>query len=324
MNTLQAKLHAIEWLATGIHGFDLRPADGAAWPAAAAGSHLDVHLPNGLVRSYSLVNAPGECHRYLIAVNREQSGRGGSSYLHDLLRVGQVLTVSEPRNNFPLREDAQYSVLIGGGIGITPIWSMLQRLSQIGAPWTLHYAARARESAAFVEHIESLAAAAGGTVHLHFDTGASDKRIELRPIVESSPPDADFYCCGPVGMLEAFGVATAHCEPARVHREYFAAPAVAPVAAPARADDAFTVRLAKAGKIIPVLPGTSILDAVLQAGVEVSYSCMSGICGACVTRVLSGVPDHRDLVLSDLEREAADKMIICCSRSKTSELTLDL
>lgn len=324
MNTLQAKLHTIEWLATGIHGFDLRPVEDAAWPAAAAGSHLDVHLPNGLVRSYSLVNAPGECHRYLIAVNREQSGRGGSSYLHDLLRVGQVLTVSEPRNNFPLREDAPHSVLIGGGIGITPIWSMVQRLSQIGAPWTLHYAARARESAAFVERIESLAAATGGTVHLYFDAGAVDKRIELRAIIESSPADADFYCCGPTGMLEAFEAATAHCEPGRVHREYFAAPAVASVAAPASADDVFTVRLAKAGKTVPVLPGTSILDAVLQAGVDVSYSCMSGICGACMTSVLSGVPDHRDLVLSDSEREAGDKMIICCSRSKTSELVLDL
>ncbi|HSV82753.1 MAG TPA: PDR/VanB family oxidoreductase [Ramlibacter sp.] len=322
MNTLQAELHAIEKLANGIHCFDLRPADDSAWPAPTAGSHLDLHLPNGLVRSYSLINAPGERHRYLVAVNREQSGRGGSSYLHDQLRVGQTLTVSGPRNHFPLREDARHSVLIGGGIGITPLWSMVQRLSQIGAPWTLHYAARNRETAAFVDRIESLAAVTGRKVHLNFDGGASDRRLDLRAIVENSPADADFYCCGPLPMLEAFESATAQRDPIRVHREYFAAPAAATAAA--GTDHAFTVHLAKTGKTIPVLAGTSILDAVLQAGVDVSYSCMGGICGACVTGVLSGVPDHRDLVLSESEREACDRMVICCSRSKTPELMLDL
>lgn len=324
MKTLQARLHSIEWLAPDIHGFDLRPVDEAAWPAATAGSHIDLHLPNGLVRSYSLVNAPGERYRYRIAVHREQAGKGGSRCMHDQLRVGQVLAVSEPRNHFPVREDAQFSVLIAGGIGITPILSMVQRLSQIGAPWTLHYSARTRDGAAFVGQIETLAAAMGRSLHLNFDNGERDKRMDLRAIVESSPPNADFYCCGPLPMLEAFEAATAQCEPDQVHREYFAAPVAAQGIVAALTDSAFTVHLPRVGKTISVLPGTSVLDAVLQAGVEVPHSCMSGICGACATRVLGGVPDHRDLVLTDPEREAGDQMIICCSRSKTPELTLDL
>lgn len=323
MKTLQARLHAIEWLATGIHGFDLRPVDEAEWPAATAGSHIDLHLPNGLVRSYSLVNAPGERQRYRIAVLRDQAGKGGSRCVHDQLRVGQILNVSEPRNHFPLREDAQLSVLIAGGIGITPIWSMAQRLSQTGAPWRLHYSARTRETAAFVDQVEALAAASGNAVHLNFDNGESDKRMDLRTIVEASPPNADLYCCGPLPMLAAFDAATAQREPGQVHREYFAAPVVAANNAAAH-DGAFTVHLSRAGKTLSVPPGLSVLDAVLQAGIDVPYSCMSGICGACATRVSAGVPDHRDLVLTDAEREAGDQMILCCSRSKTPELTLEL
>lgn len=323
MKTLQARLHAIEWLATGIHGFDLRPVDETAWPVATAGAHIDLHLPNGLVRSYSLVNVPGERHRYQIAVLRDQAGKGGSRSVHDQLRVGQVLTLSEPRNHFPLREDAQLSVLIAGGIGITPIWSMAQRLSQTGAPWRLYYSARTRETAAFVDQVEALAAGSGNAVHLNFDNGESDKRMDLRTIVAASPSNADFYCFGPMPMLAAFEAATAPCEPGRVHREYFAAPVAAACTAAVH-DGAFTVHLSRAGKTLSVPPGISVLDAVLQAGVEVPYSCMSGICGACATRVSDGVPDHRDLVLTDAEREAGDQMILCCSRSKTPELTLEL
>jgi vanillate O-demethylase ferredoxin subunit len=325
MNTLQARLHAIEWLATGIHCFDLRPADEAEWSASTAGSHVDLHLPNGLVRSYSLVNAPGERHRYLVAVNREVAGRGGSSYMHDQLRVGQAITIGAPRNNFLLREDATHSVLFGGGIGITPILSMAQRLAQIGAPWTLHYAARTREQAAFVDQLELLAAASGGSLHLNFDGGSPDRMLDLRAAVEASPAGSDFYCCGPLRMLQSFEAATAKCEPRRVHREYFAAPAAPAATAPATGgDDAIKVRLARSGKTIDVPAGTSVLDAILLEGVDTPYSCMAGICGACMTGVVAGVPDHRDFVLSESEREAGDRMIICCSRARTKELTLDL
>jgi len=322
MKLLQAKLHSIELLAAGVHRFDFRPADQDQWPAVSAGSHIDLHLPDGLMRSYSLVNAPGESHRYVIAVNREASSKGGSRYLHDRIRVGQVLSVSPPRDSFPLNETAAHSVLIAGGIGITPLWSMVQRLSEIGAPWTLYYSVRERKCAAFVDPIVALASSTGGRVHLNFDAGASEKRLDLRAIVKAAAPDAQVYCCGPVPMLEAFESACAQRDPALVHREYFAAPAAEQISDVA--ERAFTVTLAKSGKAIQVGPETSILDAILQAGIEVSYSCASGVCGACETKVLCGNIDHRDCVLSDAEREAGQTMMICCSRATSAELSLDL
>ncbi len=274
------------------------------------------------MRSYSLVNAPGESHRYVIAVNREASSKGGSSYLHDRIRVGQVLSISPPRNSFPLTETAAHSVLIAGGIGITPLWSMVQRLSEIGAQWTLYYSVRERECAAFVDPIVALASSAGGRVYLNFDAGASEKRLDLRAIVTAAPPDVHVYCCGPVPMLEAFESACAQRDPALVHREYFAAPAAKQTSD--AAERAFMVTLAKSGKTIQVGPETSILDAILQVGIEVSYSCASGVCGACETKVLCGEIDHRDYVLSDAERKAGQTMMICCSRARSAELLLDL
>ncbi len=322
MKTLQARLHAIEWLASGILGFEFRPAGEDPWPAVTAGAHIDLHLPNGLQRSYSLVNAPGESHRYAIAVHRDGAGKGGSRHMHDQLRVGQLLSISEPRNSFVLTETAAHSVLIAGGIGVTPLWSMAQRLAEMGRPWTLYYSARARESAALVAQIESLAAQAGGQVHLNFDDGRSDRRLDLAAVVDAQAPDAHLYCCGPIPMLEAFERACAQRDPALVHREYFAAPVAAQ--ATHATDAQFTVTLARSGKTLSVGAETSVLDAILAAGVEVSYSCLSGICGACATRVLCGEPDHRDFVLSDAEKAAGQAMIICCSRSRTAELTLDL
>ncbi|MES2184813.1 MAG: PDR/VanB family oxidoreductase [Pseudomonadota bacterium] len=323
MKTLQARLHAIEQLARGIHRFEFRPTDGAAWPAVSAGAHVDLLLPHRLRRSYSLVNAPGESHRYVVAVNREESGTGGSRYLHDGLRVGQELSISEPRNSFPLHEEATHSVFIAGGIGITPLWSMVQRLAQLDAPWTLHYAARTHGGAAFVDPLVGLGAEKRCAVHLYFDQDAGGRGLDLQAIVQASPPDAHLYCCGPVRMLTAFELAAALHPPALVHREFFSA--AAPTAqAQDSVDENFSVRLSRTGKIVPVKPGSTILEAVLDAGVDVPYSCMSGICGACVTTVLAGVPDHRDLVLTDAEKRAGTSVVICCSRAKTPELTLDL
>ena len=258
----------------------------------------------------------------MVAVNREPSGKGGSSYLHDQIRVGQVLSISEPRDSFPLKETTAHSVLIAGGIGITPLWSMVQRLSEIGAPWTLYYSARERECAAFVEPIAELASSAGGQVYMNFDAGASEKRLDLRAIVNAAPPDAHVYCCGPVPMLESFESACAQRDPALVHREYFAAPAAKQTSD--TAERAFTVTLVRTGRTIEVGRETSILDAILQAGIEVSYSCASGVCGACETKVLFGDIDHRDYVLSDAVRQAGQTMMICCSRAMSAELSLDL
>lgn len=322
MRTIKASVHSIEFLAEGILGVDLRPIDSEGWPMVIAGSHIDLHLPGGMIRSYSLVNAQGEKHRYAIAVSREANSRGGSRYLHDILRVGDVLTISEPRNSFVLRESASHSVFIAGGIGITPLWSMVQRLSRIGAPWTIYYSAQTPERAAYVEQLSSLASNASGTIHLNFDGGQKDRMLNLQQIVDSSPRDADLYCCGPIPMLHAFEAACKGRNPDTVHREYFAAPASAQVVK--ASEDEFVIILSKTNKTVTVGPKTTILDAVLSAGVEVPYSCMSGICRVCETNVLGGLPDHQDLVLTDSERECGTTMMICCSRAKTKELILDL
>ncbi|MGT2455173.1 PDR/VanB family oxidoreductase [Cupriavidus basilensis] len=325
MQRLNARLHAIHWLAEGIHGFELRPSDAQTWPAVTAGAHIDLFLPNGLVRSYSLVNLQGECHRYVIAASLEPADRGGSRYLHETLRVGATIAISAPRNSFPLRESARHTVFFAGGIGITPLWSMAQRLSYRSGSWALYYAARARENAAFADELVALAKETGNTVHLNFDGGAKEKMLDIRGIVASCADDVDLYCCGPVPMLRAFEAACEGRDPAQVHREYFAAPQpVTPPEAGAGAGDAFTVILSRAQKRLIVGPGTNILEAVLDAGVEVPYSCMSGVCRACETGVLAGIPDHRDLVLSDAERAAGSTMMICCSRAQSGELTLDL
>lgn len=322
MRTLQARLHTLEYLAEGILGVELRPLNGKDWPMATAGSHIDLHLADGLMRSYSLVNAQGEKHRYTIAVSRDTNGRGGSRYVHEKLRVGDILTISEPRNSFPLKESASHSVFIAGGIGITPLWSMVQRLSQIGAPWTIHYSAQSPERAAYVEELSALASDAGGSVHLNFDGGQRDKMLNLQRIVDSCPSYADLYCCGPVPMLQAFEAACKARDPDTVHREYFAAP-VSERTEKSNEDEVVIV-LSKTNKTLKVGPETTILDALLNAGIEVEYSCMSGICRACETKVLDGIPDHQDFVLSDSERESGATMMICCSRAKTKELILDL
>jgi len=325
MQRLNARLHAIQWLADGIRAFELRPLDAQVWPPVTAGAHIDLFLPNGLVRSYSLVNLAGECHRYVIAASLDPASRGGSRYLHEALRVGASISISSPRNSFPLREAANRSVFIAGGIGVTPLWSMVQRLSYIGAPWEFHYSARAKESAAFVDDLVTLAGETGNTLRLNFDNGVKEKMLDIQAIVSSCDADADVYCCGPVPMLRAFEGACGNRDAARVHREYFAAPQ--PATSPAncaQTTDAFTVILSRSQKTLKVGPGANILDVVLDAGVEVPYSCMSGVCRACETGVLAGIPEHRDLVLSDAERAAGQTMMICCSRAQSSELTLDL
>ena len=325
MQRLHARVHAIRQLAQGIHEFDLRSSDGKAWPAASAGAHIDIFLPNGLVRSYSLTNPSGDAHGYTCAVSLEPASRGGSAYMHQNLRVGDCLEISAPRNTFPLNEAAARSVFIAGGIGITPLWSMIQRLAALGKRWELYYSARSPEVAAYTANAAVLASQSQGHVALNFDEGEKDRRLDIAAIVESCPGDAHLYCCGPVPMLQAFEAACVSRDPDTVHREYFSAPVCSPsTSAQANDQQEFRVVLSRANITLAVKGGMSILDAVLDAGVDVPYSCMNGVCRSCETRVLSGTPDHRDLVLSDAERNSGATMIICCSGAKSDELILDL
>ncbi len=315
-DTLEVRLASITYEAQGINSYELRPLGDRQLPPFSAGAHVDLHLPNGLVRSYSLVNSQNERHRYVIAVNLGTPSRGGSRFMHDSVRVGERLTIGTPRNNFQLAESASRSVLIAGGIGITPLWCMIQRLEELGRAWTLHYCTRTRERAAFLNRLAALTHR-NADLHLHFDGEPGGRMVDIQSIVAQAPADAHLYCCGPLPMLAAFERAAASRPAERVHVEYFAAKE--PPAA-----GGFTVVLARAGRSVAVPPGKSILDALLEAGIAHPYSCREGVCGTCETNVIEGVPDHRDLVLTRAEQAAGRTMMICCSGCKGERLVLDL
>ena len=317
--TLQALVHTMRWEADGILSVELRPATPAVqFPAFEAGSHIDLHLPSGLVRSYSLCNPSSDRQRYVVGVALDRKSRGGSRFVHQQLRVGQLLPISAPRNNFPLHEDAPRSVLVSGGIGITPIWCMLQRLVALGRPVELVYCARSRKEAAF---IDAIAALAGGpvAVHWHFDDeqGAPP---DLAALLAGKGADTHFYCCGPGPMLEGFEATCERLGYAHAHIERFAAAPVVPTGA----ERGFVVWLRKAGREVEVPVGKSILDCLIDAGLDPAHSCKEGVCGACESVVVEGELDHHDGILSKAEREAGKTMMICVSRCKSERLVLDL
>jgi tetrachlorobenzoquinone reductase len=318
MNTLEVFVKSMSLEATGVLSIELRPVK-SELPSFSTGGHIDLYLPSGEVRSYSLINPQHETHRYLIAVNRDRSSRGGSLFIHDRLRPGDRLRIALPRNNFPLHESSAHSVLIAGGIGITPIWAMIQRLVQLGNSWELHYACRNRDCAAFLPSISAAASSAGARVSVSFDEESGGALLDLGRIVSAAPARSHFYCCGPAGMLRAYQEVTAGLEPDTVHAEYFTPPV-----APARTTDSFTVVLARSGRSLTVEAGSSILETLLQNGVKANYSCTQGVCGTCATVVIEGEPEHRDWVLSDQEKARGKSMMICCSGSKTDRLVLDL
>lgn len=313
---LELRLVAVTYSAEGTNLYEFRRPGGGALPAFTAGAHVDLHLPNGLIRQYSLANAQDETVRYVVGVKREAEGRGGSAWIHDQLRVGRVLPVSRPRNHFPLVEDGSPVVLIAGGIGVTPLYSMAQRLRALGSEWSLHYAARNRAEAALLDQLTEVAE----RVHLHFDEENEGRPIDLAAILAAADPAAHLYCCGPGGMLDAF---EAQCkvsgiDPARVHVERFSALPPAPIA------QGFVVELARSGIELSIAPGQTILDCARAVGLPVEASCEQGICGACETRVLAGIPDHLDMILNDAERASNKTMMICCSGSRSERLTLDM
>jgi ferredoxin-NADP reductase len=306
-------------IADAVRLVELRAADGTPLPAFAAGDHVEVHLGPDLRRCYSLVGRPGAVARtYRLAVALDPASRGGSKAVH-ALRLGQALTISAPRSGFPLAPGPVPAVLIAGGIGITPIITMAYALNAEDRPWQLHYAFRSHAAAALLPELSTLSAPRPEQVRLYPDEPTGRPSIDISALVTEAPPNAELYCCGPAGMLDAFAAATRDLDPARVHVERFTreAPLVT-------GGDALTVRLARSGLTLQVEPEDTILDAVLDAGVDVEYSCMEGICGSCRTRVLCGVPDHRDLVLTEEERAVGDTMLICCSRAKGDDLELDL
>ncbi len=315
---LRVRVHSVTWEAEGIFSYEFRDPAGNPLPAFTAGSHIDLNLPTGLVRSYSLVNSQDERHRYIIAVQKDRASRGGSTWVHDKLKTGDIITISAPRNNFVLAEEAPKSLLIAGGIGVTPLWCMMQRLTALGRPVEMIYCVRTRKEAAFREAIDAAGGKPNAKVTFNFDGEPGGKMLDIAATVAAQAPDTHLYCCGPLPMLESFEAATKDLRAERVHVEYFTAKE-----APA-AEGGFTVVLAKTGRSFQIAPGKTILETLLDAGLNVASSCLEGVCGTCETKVLEGIPDHRDVVLTDNERKANKTMMICCSGSKTDKLVLDL
>jgi ferredoxin-NADP reductase len=320
VSTLKALVHTMRHEARGIVSVELRPASpDISFPPFTAGSHLDLHLADGMVRSYSLSNSQDDRQRYVVTVQDDRNSRGGSRYVHERLRVGSVVEFAPPRNHFALHEEAPRSVLVAGGIGVTPIYAMLQRLCSLGRPVALVYCARSQEEAAFCQEIT---AAAGPQVEvgMFFDDqfGGPPNLLEL---LAGRGADTHYYCCGPAGMLAAFEKACDSLGYPHAHVERFAPPADAP---PATQGSGYVLELQRSGRSLTVPPGQTILDTLLANGIDVSYSCGQGICGACETSVLAGEVDHRDSILSPAEQSGGATMMICVSGCKSGRLVLDL
>nr|WP_284504625.1 PDR/VanB family oxidoreductase [Caballeronia sp. ATUFL_M1_KS5A] len=300
--------------------FELADRDGSALPAFSAGSHIDVHVRRDLVRQYSLCNDSRETHRYVIGVLRDANSRGGSRAMHDDIREGDVLEIGVPKNHFPLAHSVQSSsLLFAGGIGVTPILCMAERLSNIGAEFQMHYCSRSPSRTAFVDRIRR--SAYSDHVAFHFDDGPEEQRLDLPALLASPNPERHIYVCGPGGFMDfIIESATKNGWPDElIHREYFAA-------APKKAanDAPFDVRIASTGKVIHVPAEETVVAALAAAGVRIPTSCEQGVCGTCVTRIIEGEPEHRDTFLTKQERARNDQFTPCCSRAKSATLVLDI
>lgn len=318
MSTIEVKVANRTCEADGICSYELVRTDGQALPPFEAGAHIDVHLAGNLVRQYSLCNAPGETYRYLIGVLRDTDSRGGSQAMHVHVDLGSVLQISEPKNHFPLVE-AKRTLLLAGGIGVTPILAMAETLAARGAAFEMHYCARSPEKAAFKERLAGCGFAA--QVQFHYDSGEAGQKLDLPALLAAPEPDTHVYVCGPQGFIDyVLGTARAlGWPPAQLHVEYFSAAAV-----DTSGDQAFDVKLASSGKVVTVPAGKTVIKVLEEQGVVIPYSCEEGVCGTCLTRVLEGVPDHRDMYLTEEEQAANDQFTPCCSRAKTPLLVLDL
>lgn len=309
--TIQTEIASIRPDGDGVVRLDLVASDGRLLPAFTAGAHIDIYLPNGIVRQYSLCGDPANRQHYRLAIRRDDAGRGGSIAMHALDR-GRELRVGLPRNHFPLDETAPYSLLLAGGIGITPLVAMAHRLKGLEASFDLHYRASS-DQPALAGEIEATPWAR----HAHFHFGRDRSNFSLAEIIGGSRAGAHIYVCGPKGFLDAAHAAAARLPPGTLHTESFMP------TAPAHGD-AFLVQTASDGRWHEVPAHRTILDVLTQANYVVPTSCEQGICGTCRTAVLDGVPDHRDVCLSDAERASGRFITPCCSRAQTSRLVLEL
>lgn len=316
----RVRVAAVTREAQDILSFELVAPDGRDLPPFTAGAHIHVHLADGLVRQYSLCNDPKERHRYVIAVLKEETSRGGSRAMHEKVREGDLLTISGPDNHFPLAgREANFHLLLAGGIGVTPMMAMIAELERRKLPYRMHYCTRSPEKTAFLDRLRPLIDV--GKVVLHHDGGDPSRGLDIAATLAEHKPGMHLYVCGPTGFMSAANAAVGAWPPHAVHQEYFAAPE--------RSEEdkawdakAFRVRLARSGQELEVPAGESIVSVLRGQGIEVDTSCEEGYCGTCLTRYLAGDPVHRDTVLDDTDRK--QYVMICCARARDDVLVLDL
>ena len=302
-------------LARDTFWFELRDPGGLPLPPFTAGAHLTVQVPGGTRRNYSLCGDPADALVYQIAVKRDAHGRGGSIGMADRVHAGDRLSVSAPRNNFELHARAKNFLFIAGGIGITPILSMMRHLkTRQGSQFKLIYCTRDADATAFLPELTGPEFA--DQVQLHHDHGDIGNALDLWPVFET-PGNAQVYCCGPRGLMDAVADMSGHWPSGAIHFESFGVDASSYAA-----NIAFTVHLQKADVDVPVAADRSILEALRGRGYQVPSSCESGTCGSCRTTLLAGAAEHRDMVLSNDEK--ATQIMVCVSRAKSAELVLDL
>lgn len=302
--------------AKGVMEIELRAADGGSLPPFEPGAHLEIRLPNGLVRHYSLCNNPSERHVYRLGVGLPVDSRGGARFMHESLRVGDRLRTSHPRNHFPLVTDASEYCFIAGGIGITPILAMIHHCADHGRRFRLFYCARSRQRAGFYEDVIRIA---GSAASFHFDDENAGRYFDAGAALSEIGSGAHVYCCGPTPLMQAVESAGQGRPADHMHFEWFAPKATEP-----KGEREFHVLLRSTGQKVLIPAGVSVLDALERNGVLVPYSCREGLCATCRTGVISGIPDHRDSVLSVEEKALNQSMLICVSRAHGDAIELDL
>ncbi|SEJ97311.1 MULTISPECIES: PDR/VanB family oxidoreductase [unclassified Variovorax] len=319
--TLTVRVERISRQTPEILAFELAHPWGRPLPAYEAGAHIDVHMPGGFSRQYSLARAPAASNAgtYVIGVKREAGSRGGSASMHERVREGDLLPISAPRNTFPLREEATHHLLLAGGIGMTPLLAMAQALAARGAAFTLCVFARSEEHLAFADALRDPALAPH--LRLHLDQGGlgdASQRIDLRALLAERAPGTHLYVCGPGGFMQAVRDASTHWPEDALHAEYFAAPTDANTTTGLP----FTLKLAQRGITVPVAADQTAVDALHEVGIDIPVSCQQGLCGTCVVEGDGEGAEHRDFCLTGSERR--HKVALCCSRAKGLELVLQL
>jgi ferredoxin-NADP reductase len=316
LHKMDVVVRSAEQITPRIKSFELNDPTGAPLPEFEAGAHVDVTLPNGLVRSYSLLNRPGERNRYVIAVLREEAGGGGSAWVHDALKPGDVLSITPPQNRFELDEGGDHNFLIAGGIGITPILSMAERLDELGIDFKLYYCTRNREETAFAEHIEKRF---GGRHVFHHDGGLREQMLDVEALLRVREPGTHVYVCGPPGLITAVRNAAHDWPKGTVHYELFGSGRVEI----ATENKPFDVHLKRRNMTFHVPADRTILEVLAENDVRVRSVCREGYCEVCTTRYVSGNVEHRDSVLDPEDRKTM--MQICVSRAFPDQtLVLDL